>query len=263
MAEHGIERQVIGVSFDGTGYGEDGAVWGGEFLICEGAEYKRAGHLKYIKFLNGDEGMKDAAKSSMFYLYDCGLEEKINDTRWPLIKAALRSGINTHLNSSMGRLFDAVSAALGVCSYNRFEGECAIDLENLAYEAQKEGVKPLELGFKIDEEDGMLIADVSPVFSTLMNINSLDKKAAAFGFHIAVAEMVINMCEKLRERMGISDVALSGGVFQNSVLINTVLYKLKENGFTAYINEAVPPNDGGISLGQAYIGLKHLQKGKK
>jgi len=258
IAEHGLLKPVIGVAFDGTGYGEDGAVWGGEFLICECEAYRRAGHLKYVKFLGGDEGMRDAAKSALMYLIDCGSGNVTKDPRWPLISAAVENGVNTHDNSSMGRLFDAAAALLGACSYNRYEAECASALENLAHAALRRGIKPLQMRFDICEREGMLIADASPVIRALCE--NADAGAAALGFHRAAADMTVSMCERLRDKNGINDVALSGGVFQNTLLLEDTMEKLKEKGFAAYMNEAVPPNDAGICLGQAYIGLKKMEK---
>jgi len=250
MAEHGIEGPVIGVAFDGTGYGPDGAVWGGEFLICRGAGYERAGHIRYVTMLNGDEGMKDAGKSAMCYRHAAGLESV--DERWPIIKNALRLGVNTHRNGGMGRMFDAVSACLGIGSYNRFEGECAIGLEGSAREALGSGIMPVPMSFEITEEEGTLVADSAPVFRTIDGRE--DTSACALGFHRAVAQMTLEMCILLRKRTGIGTVALSGGVFQNGLLLADVLRLLKEEGFHTLINREVPPNDGGISLGQAYIG---------
>lgn len=256
MAEHGLKGQVIGVVFDGTGYGTDGAIWGGEFLICKEGDMIRAGHLKYIDCIGGDESMNDATKSAMFHMYAAGFEKQINDERWPVIKAALKNGINTYKSSSMGRLFDAVSDIIGVCSYNRFEGECAIDIENLAAEALRHSIEPERMEFDIIEEKDIIIADASPVIDKLVKARGKDNRSLALGFHNAVSDMTVNMCESIRVRSGIGDVALSGGVFQNSVLLESLLNSLKIRGFSVFINESVPPNDGGISLGQAYIGLQ-------
>jgi hydrogenase maturation protein HypF len=260
MAEHNLGGPVIGVAFDGTGYGADGAVWGGEFLICRDDTFERAGHLKYASFVGGDEMMKDAAKSAMFHLYAAGLEEYIKDERWPVVRAALENNINVYKNSSMGRLFDAVSSIMGVCSYNRFEGECAIDLENLAAEALRLGIKPEPMRFKIEESKGTLLADASPIIASIVKTNNADNRALALGFHRALADMTLRVCESIRYKRGIKIVALSGGVFQNTVLLEDTMQQLKDSGFTVYINENVPPNDGGVCLGQAYIGLKHLQR---
>jgi hydrogenase maturation protein HypF len=257
MAEHGLEEPVIGVAFDGTGWGCDNTVWGGEFLVCRGNRFERAGHIKSVRFLGGDEGMKDAAKSAMFYLHDAALDGHIRDERWTLIQAALDNGVNTHGNSGMGRLFDAASAVLGVCAYNRYEGECAIKLENLAAQALEQGTEPVPMAFAVSEKDDILVADAAPVISALAQ-GSQSKEALALGFHRAVADMAVALCARLRGRTGINKVALSGGVFQNAVLLGDMMDKLTARGFAVYTNEKVPPNDGGISLGQAQIGLWHL-----
>lgn len=260
MAEHGLDEPVVGVAFDGTGYGTDGAVWGAEFLVCKGDGFERAGHLKYANFIGGDESMKDAAKSAMFHLHAAGLDEHIRDDRWPVIKAALKSGMGVYQSASMGRLFDAVSAILGVCAYNRFEGECAIDLENLAAEALRLSIKPVAMEYGIMESQGKIIANASPILERLVNMPDVDPRSAALGFHLATVNMALRVCRRIRDNNGINTVALSGGVFQNSVLLSDLIQKLKVDDFSVYINEKVPPNDGGICLGQAYIGLKHLQR---
>ncbi len=258
MAEHGLEEPVIGVAFDGTGWGCDTAVWGGEFLVCRGNRFERAGHIKSVRFLGGDEGMKDAVKSAMCYLHDAGLDAHICDDRWPLIRAALDSGVNTHGNSGLGRLFDAASAVLGICAYNRYEGECAIKLENLASEALERGTAPVPMAFEVSDQNGILVADAAPVISVLAQSGGQSREALALGFHRAVADMAVDICVRLREQTGISTAALSGGVFQNAVLLKDMMDKLAAKDFAVYINGEVPPNDGGISLGQAQIGLWHL-----
>ncbi len=260
MAEHGL-KDAIGVAFDGTGYGTDGAVWGGEFLVCSGNEYTRAAHLRYVVQLNGDEGMKDAKKSAMCHLYAAGLESDIDDERWNIIKPAIDNRINVHQSSSIGRLFDAVSAYLGVCQYSRFEAECAQELENLAAQAIEAGIAPVWMAFGISDENGMLQLDAKPLWETLHAQRFADKRALSLGFHQAVAEGVIDICQRLRHDTGITCVALSGGVFQNEVLFESTAEGLEQDGFTVYTNEAVPQNDGGIALGQAFVAL-YQQKGK-
>ncbi|MDP4120017.1 MAG: carbamoyltransferase HypF [Bacillota bacterium] len=254
MAEHQIKDKVIGVAFDGTGYGDDGNIWGGEFFICEKSEYQRVGHLKYTKILGGDSSMKDALKTRTCFLHACGLSE--NGTLAETINAALDCDINTVLSSSMGRLFDAVAAQFGF-EYNGYEGECAIKLEQLAQEAIDKDISPYKMNFEILKENGELIADYSKIFYNILKEKQCDIRALALGFHYAVADMVFNMCLEIRQNEGISDVALSGGVFQNIILLSTCERLLKENGFNVYINHLVPPNDGGIALGQAFI-ASHL-----
>lgn len=260
MAEHGLE-EVIGVAFDGTGYGTDGAVWGGEFLLCSGSKYVRAAHLGYTVQLNGDEGMKDAKKFAMCHLYAAGLEREIDDERWNIIKPAIDNRINVHQNSSIGRLFDAVSAYLGVCQYNRFEAECAQELENLAAQAMEENIAPVLMAFGITDENGVLQLDAKPLWEALYANKSADKRALSLGFHLAVAAAVVDVCQRLRQNTGINCVALSGGVFQNEVLFERSAEGLEQHGFKVTTNEAVPQNDGGIALGQAFVAL-YQQKGK-
>ncbi len=277
MAEHALEGKVIGIAFDGTGYGTDGAVWGGEFLLCEGANYRRAAKLRYRPILGGDESMKDARKTASCYLIDSNLSKFCQDERLPVIRAALKQQVNTILTSSMGRLFDAVSALLGICQENRYEGECAIRLEAEAVLALRQSILPAELSFAIVEKDGIIEIDSTPVLRAIVkglkeeknecskreqtsadqNQEGNRRRAYALGFHYAVADMMVKVCERLRTDYGTDTVALSGGVFQNTVLTERACRLLREREFLVYYNLAVPPNDGCISLGQVYIALKH------
>jgi hydrogenase maturation protein HypF len=261
MAEHGLRGPVIGVAFDGTGYGTDGNIWGGEFLLCEGASFRRMAHLRSVRMIGGDASVKEAWKSALCYAYALGaagadradtgagdpaagaappeilsadLSEILaysNITEHPLrdqVFAALRSGVNAVESSSAGRLFDAAAALLGLGEVNRYEGECAILLENAAERA-------LSAPGKSRRDD------------------------LALRFHRDLAAVILRACSRIREGTGVSTVALSGGVFQNRVLTDEALRLLRKAGFSAYCNIAVPPNDGGISLGQAYIGMKHIE----
>ena len=279
MAEHHLQGPVIGVSFDGTGYGTDGNIWGGEILICQGGGFYRFSHMKYIKMIGGDGSMKEAWKSAMCYAYDfCQEESKsfsgkdannedlrtdkltedneewIIDVReiirynrehcdiqgqpqWQLVKAALNNGINTVFNSSMGRLFDSVAALLGIKNYNDYEGQCAIMLEDAAARAMK------ATGISVKDD-------------------------LALVFHERVAEVVLLQCKKARRYLIdinadskselINKVALTGGVFQNKILMEMTLKMLREQGFEVYYNVSVSPNDGGIALGQNFVALQNL-----
>ena len=248
MAEHHLPGPVIGVSFDGTGYGADGKIWGGEFLICEGSGFKRDSHLKYVKMLGGDSSMKEAWKSAICHIiaYDGKEHETIADdeiiidisdiiaaggarenNNWDTVKRALDNGINAVESSSMGRLFDAVSSLLGICHENSYEGECAILLEDAAARALK---RPGE-----DLTDDL-----------------------ALSFHLRVATMICERCVKIRDAKRLNKVALTGGVFQNKILMEKALELLRGEGFDVYYNISVSPNDGGIALGQSYIGFLSL-----
>ena len=253
MAENNLEGPVIGVSFDGTGYGCDGKIWGGEFLLCEGKEMKRISHLKYIDMIGGDSSMKDAVKSALSYIaaYDAGYLKNsgsrsddgsreialdISDIidygaarlrKVPeanLVMKAIAGNINTVQSSSMGRLFDSVSSLLGIKDYNDYEGQCAIMLEDAASFGSKSPGK--------------------------------DKSAdLAFSFHQRVIDMILRECKAIRKEHGVSKVVLTGGTFQNKILMEGVLQKLRAAGFEAFYNISVSPNDGGIALGQAFIAM--------
>lgn len=246
MAEHDLKGAVIGVSFDGTGYGTDGAIWGGEFLLCQGADFQRMEHLRYVKMLGGDASMKEGWKSAVSYMYAwengymedsegiaMDLSEIIayakarEDRIWKgemLARKALENGINTITSSSMGRLFDGVAAMLGIKEHNDYEGQCAILLEDAAAAPEKSEANRL-----------------------------------AREFHHKVADMILQTCVTIREKTGACQVALTGGVFQNRILMEESLMLLREHGFQPYYNISVSPNDGGIALGQAYIAMKKME----
>ncbi len=284
MAEHNLQEPVIGVSFDGTGYGTDGAIWGGEFLICQGSDFQRAGHLEYVKMLGGDSSMKEGWKSAFSYLYHYqkNNDDKIDsigiaaieniddghavkglklpeDARWATVKAGLEHNINTIDSSSMGRLFDGMAAFMGIHDYNRYEGECAIMLENAAADAVCNGLSPWDMSFSISKEHEILIS-AEPIFQRVQEglLAGIDKRSLALGFHYAVAEMILETAKEIRRRKNIHAVALTGGVFQNKILMERALELLRNEKFNVYYNISVGPNDGGICLGQNYIGMKHL-----
>ena len=287
MAEHGLER-CIGVVFDGTGYGTDGHVWGGEFLLCEGAFCERVGHLEEIGLAGGDAAALDAALDAACHLADLSGPENKKEPEWlqysllavpdevrsrlDFVKKVLEAGIHVQKSSSMGRLFDAVSALLGIRFSNSYEGECAIALENAAWMAKrrtagKQEIRPLP--FPVQEEDGMLTADRKTLLKALLREyarltqNGMHREQAAqalaLAFHDAAADMTLAMCRKLREKTGISQTALSGGVFANVLLQERCRTLLEKDGFQVYVNEQVPGNDGGICLGQAWIAARSLK----
>lgn len=257
MAEHGIEDKVIGVAFDGTGYGTDGNVWGGEFLICEGSDFSRAAHLGYSTYIGGDDSLKDAKKTATCLLLNAGLEEYIEADNLSIIKAALLNKINTIHSSSMGRLFDGVSSILNISHRNEYEGECAILLENEALLAKELQLEPVPLSFRVEEDGtGIRIGYKELLLKLIKEKESKDIKALALGFHYAVADMTVTVCEKLRKIEGIQKIALGGGVFQNGILLEKVYNSLSHKGFQVYMNNQLPPNDSAISLGQVYLGLR-------
>lgn len=258
LAENGLEEKVIGVAFDGTGYGEDGKIWGGEFLVCDFQHFKRLAHLKYVVLPGGEAAIRKPYRMALSYLSHLpasltkGLSffDRLDPGELAIVKREIEGRINSPLTSSSGRLFDAVSSLLGVCDVNTYEGQAAIELEMIADESIEEGYHwPLPKG------RFPLVIDQAPIFSNIIR----DLKAGlpvsiiSAKFHNALAEMISGVCDIIREREGINKVALSGGVFQNIYLLKRTLSQLRKKGFEPYIHHQVPSNDGGISLGQAVI----------
>lgn len=230
IAEHGISERTLCFAFDGTGFGYDGAVWGSEGFLFDGKHFERVFHLDYVKMLASDDVSKDAS-----LLLKCILrsDETVNK--------ALDLNINTVLSSSMGRLFDAVSAALGICDYNSYEGECAEALERAAKSAEKEFV------FKSS-------TSMQEIVLQAVNANA-PANEVALGFHRMIARLILSQAKK----HSVKQVVLSGGVFANSLLLSESEKLLTESGISVYTNEKVPCNDGGIALGQAYIYMLNNQ----
>jgi len=258
MAEHNLSS-CIAVIFDGTGYGTDGKIWGGEFLLCKGTEFERRAHLNYVTLCGGDTAAKNAELVSNCYLIAAG--EAADSSETSAIRSAIANNINTQQFSSMGRLFDAVCAVLKLKTENSFEGECAVALENAAAAYEKSGLEPYRLKLKINFDDTGIEIDqidlVKTVFSAVKH--GADAGALALGFHRAITEMVLDVCGHIRKKSGENAVALSGGVFANLLLTEECARRLIEAGFEVYLNSAVPANDGGISLGQAWL-CRNIQR---
>lgn len=252
MAEHRLQS-CIGAAFDGTGYGTDGAVWGGEFLLCRGDRFERAAHLGYVTLCGGDDMARDAERTALCYLLAAGLETP--SARFPLVRAAVESGVNTCESSSMGRLFDAVGAILGLRLCNTYEGECAVALENAAAAARAAGVESFPLQFAISEEHGTMVLDQAGLVGQIARAvrAGADAGALALGFHRAAACAVREVFRRIRARSGETNAALSGGVFANRLLTEECVQLLEADGFRVFLNSAVPCGDGGLCLGQAWL----------
>jgi hydrogenase maturation protein HypF len=252
MAENGLDG-CIGVTFDGTGFGTDGKIWGGEFLLCRGAGFTRAGHLGYVPLCGGDRCAKDAELNALCFLAAAGVPAE--NSRFALVGAALRAGVNTCESSSMGRLFDAVSAILHIRERNTYEGECAVALENAAAAAKGAGEAPFPLRMKVTRTAEGLILDQAALIRDICGAAKAGASAGAvsLGFHRAVAQAVLAVCGALRETSGENRVALSGGVFSNLILTEECVRLLRADGFRVWLNRAVPCGDGGLCLGQAWL----------
>lgn len=255
LAEHNLKGKILGISFDGTGYGTDGKVWGGEVLLCENAGFERLYHLEYIKLCGGNEAPKNAELVMCCYLKSAGIS--LDTQLYNMAEAALNNSINTFETSSMGRLFDAVSALLGISSYNEYEGQCAILLEQAAISALESRVAPYKLTMPLEDGVFKVTELISQIYDAVLE--GVDKGSVALGFHIAVAEAVEKAAIRAREaHENCNKVALSGGVFANRLLLSMCRTRLEKSGFEVYVNETVPNNDGGIALGQTYVAAVKL-----
>lgn len=269
MAENGLSGDVIGVAFDGTGYGPDGHIWGGEFFTGSYSGFKRAGRLKYVVLPGGDAAVREPWRMAVSFLRSAGfditdisdpvisgllpgLPEDLRRQKLQALDRMLESGFNSPQTSSMGRLFDAVSALAGVRNTNGYEAQAAMELENVA---QTAGCGAY--GFDISDGDGTYIADPGGVITGIVADRRarIPPEVISGRFHETAAVLVLDMCVRLRADTGISRVALSGGVFQNLLLLSKCVEKLERAGFRVFIHSLVPSNDGGISLGQAVIGM--------
>jgi len=263
MAEYGKKGPCLAVIMDGTGYGEDGTVWGGEFLEVNVQGYRRLGHLRYIPLPGGDRAVNEPWRMAAAYLervygdlerVSIRLEKGFDLERWSQIRLAVKSQINSPLCSSMGRLFDAVSAILGVRTIVNYEGQAAIELEQIA-EKREKGEYP----FEILDEKGSIIVDPDPIIEAVVEDLKRKESPAVISarFHNSIVKIIFEIAKKVRLENGLSDVFLSGGVFQNTFLLGKAWDILKDDGFNVFIHQKVPSNDGGVSLGQAFYAI-HL-----
>ena len=240
MAEHGLTH-TIGVAMDGTGYGRDGKIWGGEIFYVSGPNAERRAHIEYFRLIGGDEAAKDAEKDLKCLMHATGFE--IDDQ---IVAVAVDEHINTFETSSAGRLFDITAAALGLRSYNTYEAECAISLENAARAALKQGMTTYAIPATGDPHE--LIYHILKAKQ-----KGIDVRELALGFHRAIATWIIKNCEAVRDDKSDNNVCLSGGCFANRILTDMCREGLTAGGFQVYMNERIPGNDQGIAVGQAYI----------
>lgn len=273
MAENGREAPVIGVAFDGTGYGTDGSVWGGEILLADCREFTRLGSIEPFPQAGGEraarEGWRiaagllrggDAAETAL--RLQLGDEEEIK-MQWFL----LENKINTVTSTSAGRLFDAVSAVLGLCRVSTFEGEAAMALQFAAEAWDAEG-EVFDLPQSGTAEDGRTLLPTASLFEEIARrrLSGENVSALAAAFHASLAALIGRACRAAREKTGVSAVALSGGVFQNTLLLRLVESDLRESGFETLRHRLVPANDGGLALGQAVCAAarmtEKMQKGR-
>ena len=268
MAEHGLTDKVIGVAFDGTGYGTDGNLWGGEFLVADCDGFERVGQFKYVALPGGEAAIRNPWRTAVSYiveakgrdagtiLEDIGFIDKYGSKEIEQLLIIAQSSDFSPLSSGAGRLFDAVSALIGVCDHNTFEGEAAMALESLT----RDGIDG-EYVVELKQENSYTVLDFSGTIGGILRDMSrkIPREEIATKFHNTIASIIRSMVRRLGEAYGISDVALSGGTFQNLYLLNRSIRLLSQDGMNVYRNEKVPCNDACISLGQAYLIRERLK----
>lgn len=269
MAENQIEGDVIGLAMDGTGYGTDGNAWGGEFLIANETQFQRFGHLQYIVLPGGEKAIREPwriAASLLKTTYGQSWKEiarQLNlipdKVQVDLFDKIIEGRIHSPLSSGLGRLFDGVAALIGLRHAVNFEGQAAMELEALAT-GLTESPYPFEL---LRHSGHPSILDVSAtVRAVVADLASGQNKAKiAASFHQMMIEAFAAMTEEIRKAMGLTRVALSGGCFQNKILLEGTIKKLRHSGFDVYHPRQVPANDGGVCLGQAVIAASMVKKG--
>jgi hydrogenase maturation protein HypF len=259
MVENNLTGPCLGVIWDGVGFGDDGHIWGGEFLLGNYTGYERVGHFAYLPLPGGDAATKEPyrmAISALIHSYGKDLPQldflqEIPDQTQHLLRQMITQGINSPLTSSCGRLFDAVSALIGIRNYNSYEGQAALELEMTI--AADDHLTPYP--YDLDSSSGRHIFEPATTIKAIVN-DLLEKThcgAISQRFHLTLAHMLVETCERVRQQTGVAKIVLSGGVFQNRFLSETAIFTLRLKGFEVFSHGLVPPNDGGLALGQAAI----------
>jgi len=270
LADNGETGTVIGVAFDGTGYGTDGKIWGGEFMLADCINFKRAGQLEYLPLPGGSAAIKKPYRTALGYMlvllgnsmFDSrqGFLNGIGRDEIDLVSRQVETDLNSPLTSSMGRLFDAVSAMAGIRTIIDYEAQAAIEMEMQAYDAMDEkGLYPFALTGDQSYSIILLRELVAGVADDILR--GCQPATVSMRFHNTIAAMTRDVCLKIKEQTGLGTVALSGGCFQNRLLLGKVMSLLKQSGFKVLTHSNVPANDGGISLGQAVIAGRSLLQG--
>ena len=258
MAENHLDGRVIGLAFDGTGYGPDGTIWGGEVLLAENDRYERAASLEPLPMPGGAAAIKAPWRMAISYLYqafgkgfrdlDFPFMTAVDPKQADILVAMMQQALNAPLTSSMGRLFDGIAALLGLRSTVAFEGQAAMELEMIAAPGT---ATPYDFGWQASD-DGLRIPTAPIIRGVVTDIQHGQSNAhISRRFHTTLVHLFTDLCSHLRRQTDLDRVVLSGGTFQNAILLEELSRALMKNGFAVYAHRLVPPNDGGISLGQA------------
>ncbi len=256
MGEHGLTQPVIGIAFDGTGYGTDGTIWGGEFLVADYAGFERVVHLDTIPLLGGEQAIHEVWRLAAAWLdqvygdewlnLDIEFVRRLDRAKWRVLKQMATQHINAPHSSAMGRLFDAVAALIGVRGEANYEAQAAIELEMCADESCMD-FYPFRLDdavLHMDDTMRAIVADLQ---------NDIARSIIAARFHNTIADAIARACVGIRAARGLNQVVLGGGVFQNVLLLRRTLSALDAAQFEVFVPTRLPPNDGGLSFGQALI----------
>ncbi len=256
MAENNINEKVIGVSFDGTGYGDDGNIWGGEFMICDYKKYSRKKHFEYIHMPGGDRAAKEPWRMAVSYLYSAygddfvDLElpflQNIEKAKLKILKQAIDKNINSPLTSSAGRLFDAVASIIGLCQKSSFHAEAPMRLESIIDCNCKDyyDYKIYETKISFKDTIKQIVIDV---------INNISPSIISAKFHNTIISVIFETINSISKETNIRNIVMSGGTFQNKYISENIENKLIKHKYNIYLQSKIPPNDGGIALGQMAI----------
>ena len=260
MADNGLDdRRVIGLAFDGRGYGTDGAVWGGEFLLASFGDFERFAHLEYLPLPGRNAALLAPWHTAAAYTHALGIP--IDDLPFlqnidKQVLAALRQDVDTRLKSqptsSMGQLFEAVASLIGVRNESTYEAQAAMEMEALSRPFMSAVIPyPYEV---LTTQAGVILR-LKELLSAITEDIRANQSIGMMGarFHKTVADMAVDICIRARTLKGLNEVALSGGVWQNQILLSLVRDGLEQLGFHVYVHKQVPTNDGGLALGQAVI----------
>lgn len=267
MIENGVSEPVIGLALDGTGYGTDGKIWGCEFLLADLTDFERVGHLGYVPLPGGDAAVKHPYRVALSHLREAGEDDllargrelfpEVPEGQLALVVQQIEKGVNSIDTSSAGRLFDAVSAILGICHEISYEAQAAIELESVADETES-SVYPTVFV----ERDGLMVVDPGPIIRAVTDHVAAggSRQAVAGAFHNTVVRFCREAAARLSDARGVGAVALSGGVFQNRLLLRKLVEALRTDGLRVLLHREVPTNDGGVSLGQAVIASERTRR---
>jgi hydrogenase maturation protein HypF len=259
MAENNLDEQVIGVGFDGTGYGDDNNIWGSEFFVCSLKEYTRINHFDYIPMPGGDKVIDEPWRMAISYLYkiygnnllklDLPFLKNINPSSIELLCNAIDKEINCPITSSAGRLFDAVAALINICPYSKFHAEAPMRLEAIVEKKYEQAYSySISKTISFEETIEQIVKDLQ---------QHVPLSAISTKFHNTVISVIYEIVKEIRDSHNLNKVVLSGGTFQNKYLLEKLENLLINNDFEVFSHKKVPTNDGGIALGQLVIAAKN------